>query len=212
MVRKTQFSAEDVVQAGFMVVRQQGIEQLTARNVARELGASTAPVYSNFQNMEELEREVFARAAEKLKLYASEPHTDNAFLNIGIGVLRYAWDCPRWYHAFTVRTDLSHGHFQGLTSHFLNQMTQDAELSTLHPQELGLLLHKMAIFTHGMAWDICLGHVPEEALEVGIRLMEEVGTVLSQDAISRPPRTEEEYTSLVPFCQPKTQKPESLGD
>jgi DNA-binding transcriptional regulator YbjK len=37
MVRKVQFSREDVVQAAFTVVRERGIDQLTARNVAGQL-------------------------------------------------------------------------------------------------------------------------------------------------------------------------------
>ncbi len=52
MVRKSVFSREEIIQAGFDLVDKQGLEQLTARNVAEEIGSSTAPVYSNFNNME----------------------------------------------------------------------------------------------------------------------------------------------------------------
>lgn len=212
MVRKIQFNRQDVIDAAFLVVRKKGIEHLTARSVAQELEASTAPVYSNFESMEELGKAVFAKAADKLREYAVRPHTENHFLNIGIGVLRYAWDCPLWYFAFSVRSDLAHEHLERLRAGFLDQMNGIPEMAPIHFREKELLLHKMAIFTHGMAWDICLGNVPQEDIEVGVRLMEEVGTVLVQDALTRPARTEEEYRTLAHFCHAAGRKPEPMGE
>ena len=206
MVRKIQFSQEDVIQAAFLVVKNRGIDQLTARNVAHELGSSTAPVYSNFANMEDLESAAFAKATEKLLEYATRPHTDNPFLNIGIGVLEFAWDCPLWYYAFSVKHSQGHDHFLRLSEKFLERMAEIPEMEPIRPPERAILLHKMAIFTHGLAWDICQGNFPHDGLPSGFQLMEEVGNILTKDALERPARSEEEYEKLAWICHP-TQPP-----
>ena len=54
MVRRNLYLREDVIAAALAVVREEGLPRLSARLVARRLGASTAPVYSNFPSMEAL--------------------------------------------------------------------------------------------------------------------------------------------------------------
>ena len=54
MARKTTFSREDVEQAAMEILEAEGAAAVTARRVADALGASTAPVYSNYASMEEL--------------------------------------------------------------------------------------------------------------------------------------------------------------
>ena len=99
MPPKIKFTKEDVIQAGFELVEQDCLECLTARNVGKKLGSSTAPVYSHFKSLTELEQNVVARARDLLLDYASRHYTDRVFLNMGTGIAIFAREHPKLYHA-----------------------------------------------------------------------------------------------------------------
>ncbi len=56
MSEKTNSAKEKIVKAGVEVVRQ-GLE-LSARNLAKQMGVSTQPIYSSFKSMQAIEEEV----------------------------------------------------------------------------------------------------------------------------------------------------------
>lgn len=65
MPRKFMFTREEIIAAALNLTRKGGVCALTARALGAELGASSRPVFGLFQNMEEVQREVY-RAADDL--------------------------------------------------------------------------------------------------------------------------------------------------
>jgi AcrR family transcriptional regulator len=59
MPPRQKFTKEDVLETAFSIVREQGIENLNARNIAQRLNSSTQPIFSFFENMAELKTSVF---------------------------------------------------------------------------------------------------------------------------------------------------------
>ncbi|MBK6732589.1 MAG: TetR family transcriptional regulator [bacterium] len=99
MVRRNLYHREDVVAAAVSVVRAEGFAQLSARRVADRLGASTAPVYSNFANMEELAQAVKLAIADLVVAETEVCRSGEPFLDMGIGVLAFARSHPELYAA-----------------------------------------------------------------------------------------------------------------
>ncbi len=64
MPPKARVTREKIVDAGFDIVRQDGWESLSVRNVAGRLGCSTQPVMYNFSTVEELLKAVLLRAQQ----------------------------------------------------------------------------------------------------------------------------------------------------
>ena len=99
MPPKTKITREMVVDAAFDLVRETGIENVTARTVARKLGCSTQPVMYCFKTIEELKRAVY----EKLDAYHAEylmdvrPPQDDMMLGIGLNYIRFAIKEPRLF-------------------------------------------------------------------------------------------------------------------
>ena len=58
MPPKAKFSKEEIVTTALAMVKQQGIEALTARSLAKELGSSARPIFTVFASMEEVQAEV----------------------------------------------------------------------------------------------------------------------------------------------------------
>ena len=67
MPPKPKFTREEIVAAALQVVRTRGLEALTTREIAAELGTSTRPIFTYFESMEQVRAEV-RKAAEKIYL------------------------------------------------------------------------------------------------------------------------------------------------
>ena len=104
--------------------------------------------------MEDLEAAVFQEAGLKFLEYARGEYTDNPFLNMGIGVLHFARECPHWYHAMSTHENVCQHSMQNVMDSLLEVLDQVDYLRELDPRERRLLLHKMGTFTHGLAWDL----------------------------------------------------------
>lgn len=190
MVRKAVFSRDDVVAAGLRVLAEQGLAALSARHVAEELGSSTAPVYSNFATMDELARAVKGAVADKVLDFTSRRFTDNAFLNIGLGVLEFVRQHPALYAAVFMQDGDQCEVGGWLMDSLSDRMAGLPELRDLPRGEQLLLLHQMGIFTHGLAVKICTGLVTGLNFEDLTLLLEDAGQAMTCHALSRPPRTE----------------------
>ncbi len=200
MVRKSVFSREDVVKAGFDLVDKLGLDQLTARNLAEEIGSSTAPVYSNFSNMDQLEEALVDEAVKRLMDTTRQDKSGNQFLNIGLGFLDFAWKHPRWYEAlFQGKTQQTDPGFK-IMEEILESMATMPVLADLHETERTIVLKKMAIFTHGMATEICTNQGAKHSPEEWNILLDEVGQTIMQDALQRKPRNAEELKILGSLC------------
>jgi len=209
MARKSEFSPEDIVQAGFSLVDKMGIDQLTARNLAEELGSSTAPVYSNFNNMEELEVALIEEAISRLLTRTKSGSSDDPFANIGFGVLDFAWQHPRWYEAlFLVKTPHTDPGIK-IMEELLKAMDSMDHFRELDITERTIVLKKMAIFTHGVATEICLRGGDENSREEWKILLNEVGNTIVDDAHQRAPRSAREFEILGSLCEcSRNQNPE----
>lgn len=201
MVRKTVFSREDVVKAGLAVMDTDGIENFSARRVAEELGASTAPVYSNFSNMDDLVVAVKMSAVELLLELTHEKPTENPFLNMGVGVLEFARSHPLLYGALFLQANDECLAGPGVMQELLERMAVLPDLEHLKPVERTILLRKMAIFSHGLATLICSGIPPETEWDDILQLLDEVGDAILADAVARSPRTDEDLARLGSFCE-----------
>jgi AcrR family transcriptional regulator len=212
MVRKTVFSSEDVVRAAVAVVERGSLADLTARRVADEMGASTAPVYSNFENMEALTAAVKSSIAEQLLECTRRRHTDDEFLNMGLGVLDFVRRRPGLYCAIFMNVAKDDAVAHQVMEDMLGRMAGLPQLTELPPVERIILLRKMAIFTHGLATQLCSGIADVHSWEELTLLLSEVGHAIVADAFQRGTRSDEETALLGNVCTGARELPPAAGD
>ena len=98
MARKTVFQKQDVIQGAINLVRKRGIDSCTARGVAISLGMSTQPIFSYFESMDELKREVYDYAKGLYQNYITDGLKQSIpFLGVGKQFIRFAIDEPEFY-------------------------------------------------------------------------------------------------------------------
>lgn len=92
MPRTAQITREKLVEAAMKLLENEGIEEVTARKVAKMAGCSTQPIFRLYKNMDELIAEVVARSADLFATYYSrfKKVDDTPFVNLGLAYISFA--------------------------------------------------------------------------------------------------------------------------
>ena len=77
MARKEQISKQMILDGAFELVREQGIEMLTARKLAERLNCSTQPIFRVYENMDALKRDLFFMGADMFSEYMKGKSSNN---------------------------------------------------------------------------------------------------------------------------------------
>lgn len=106
MAPKNKFTREEMVEAALRVVRAKGIDGLTAKTLADELGTSTQPVFTAFGSMDAVRREVYAAAVRVYDGYTNTGLKEKIpFFGVGMQYVRFAREEPELYRLlFLTRT------------------------------------------------------------------------------------------------------------
>lgn len=182
MPRKSTFTREDVVAAGLEAVERHGLVGLTARRVGERLGASTAPVYSNFASMDQLTAAVLEAACARLLACCRRAWTDDAFLNMGVGYLHFAAAEPALFTALYLAPHADFVVEERVVPQLLADLDDHPYLGSLPPAIKEELLFQAGIYSHGLATLICTGQWREPDLELAVGWLRSVGGLLVRAA------------------------------
>ena len=58
MPKPTIITQEVIIETAFEMVRKEGFAVLSARNIAKQIGCSTQPIYWSYKNMDDLKAEI----------------------------------------------------------------------------------------------------------------------------------------------------------
>ena len=98
MPPKVKFNSNEIVEAAVKITRTKGIDAVTAREVGATLGVSSRPLFTYFDTVEDLKREVYLYAKHLYKEYVENGlKSEIPFLGVGQQYLRFAKDEPNLY-------------------------------------------------------------------------------------------------------------------
>ncbi|PZD95250.1 hypothetical protein DNH61_11870 [Paenibacillus sambharensis] len=100
MPPKPKVTRELVLEAALELVREEGMNAVNARNVAKKLGTSTQPIFSHFPSMEELKEAicVYAEHLYNTAMLEAMKSGSNGFLAMGLAYIRFARTEKRLFH------------------------------------------------------------------------------------------------------------------
>ncbi len=92
MARKESITIEKILETAFEMVREEGVEAVTARKLAAKAGCSTQPIFRVYKNMEELEAELFEKAVDFFQEFYRGYEKTYAipFMNLGMAYIAFA--------------------------------------------------------------------------------------------------------------------------
>jgi hypothetical protein len=98
MPPKAKFTRDQVIQMGLNLVRESGMEALTARALGTRLGSSARPVFTVFQSMEEVQEEVKKSAKALYDEYVQKGLAQElAFKGVGTQYILFAIQEPKLF-------------------------------------------------------------------------------------------------------------------
>ncbi len=98
MPPKCKFTREEIIQAALDIARTEGISTITARSLGAKLGSSPKPIFSIFQNMEEVQTEVLKAAKALYAEYVQKGLAEvPAFKGVGTYYILFAIKEPKLF-------------------------------------------------------------------------------------------------------------------
>jgi len=186
MAPKTKFTKQDIVLAAFDIAKTDGIESITIRKVAERLGSSIAPIYVNFNDVQELLQQVVERAFHVARGMIMEQQSGQPFRDIGMASLRFAKEYPVLFRDLMMKDNPHMKNTPEQLDEVIGLMRQDPELAGFSDQELQSILLNMQVFQTGLcvmvANDLFTKNVDDEQM---MNMMDEAAEAFIRAAHAR---------------------------
>lgn len=100
MPPKAKFTRDEIIDEALNIVRAEGLGALTARSLGAKLGSSARPIFTLFQNMDEVQQEVVAAVKRLYAEYVNNGLCQTempAFKGVGMQYIRFALAEPKLF-------------------------------------------------------------------------------------------------------------------
>ena len=166
------FTKEEIVNAALQVVREKGTAALTTRQIAAVLGVSTRPIFTYFQNMQQVQEAVRQAAQALYHSYIKKGLEQvHPFIGLGEQYIRFATQEPELYRLLFL--PLAPGsenkameemeRTQNLVLEFLQQIYQlDEAAAKRFFRDVWLVAHSLA----ALLVTTCCPYSPEEIRQI----------------------------------------------
>ncbi len=169
---KVVYSNDLILKKSCELAEKIGIVNLNVRIIAKEIGCSVAPIYTAFDNYENLENEIINYYLNILLKYTSESATEDSFLNIGAGVLKFTFEYPKIFMDYFNLDILSNKN--SVDSDHMDIMEKSYLSEFFDKEQLRVLLEDMSIFTSGLCLTIVSSN-EKEPYEYYLNKIQKVG-------------------------------------
>ncbi len=155
MPPKARFSREQIIETALQIVREEGMERLTARTLGKRLGCSVCPIFTLFESMGEVQSEVTAAAKQVYDRYVRTGFKETpAFKGVGMQYIRFAGEEPKLFHLLFMSEACAESPARFLPmidEHYSDILRSVRETYGLGEEDAKALYVHMWIYTHGIA-------------------------------------------------------------
>ena len=170
MPPKNKFTRDQVIETAVQVVRKKGLDGLTAKTLAAELGTSTQPIFSYFDTMDAVKKEVYRAAITRYDRYSAKGLQDTIpFFGFGLQYIRFAREEPELYRLLFLNQS-SHNGFGAITAMKHSQETVrpfQMNLYHLSSEEADRYFRDLWLVVHSLATLIVTDDCPYSDEEIG---------------------------------------------
>lgn len=177
MARTAVLSKEQILESSFKLVNRVGLEKITVRLIAKELGTSTAPIYTQYKKMDEIKEDLTRYVDNQLMTHLQGDYTDDSFLNIGAGLLTFAYNNPKIFQTYYLTKGSLPSYMSKNYSMFIEYMKKNSFLALLEDKRLESLIDDMWVYTFGLATIIATSDKTDDLKEY-IKKIESTGEKL----------------------------------
>jgi len=160
MARKEVITKEMIRESAFMMLKERGISEITARKLAEYAQCSTQPIFRNYKNMDECIQDVFNDALSYFdKFYTDfEKNSYIPFVNLGLAYISFAEKEPNIFsYLFMQKNPYDMNLYtllNGRTGAIINEMNRARSEGVASPEQIFM---KMWMLIHGAACMVITG-------------------------------------------------------
>ena len=169
MAPKNKFTKEEMVAAALRVVREKGIDGLTAKTMADALGTSTQPVFTCFGSMDGVRQEVYAAALRAYKDYAGAGLREEIpFLGVGMQYIRFAREEPELYRLLFLTQGQEQESLAVRSMRHLQELVRPSlmDIYRITAEEADVYFRDMWLAAHSISTLIATGSCPYSDREI----------------------------------------------
>lgn len=155
MPTTVKITKEKILDAAFNIAREKGIENVSNRELAKRLNSSIRPIYYQFKNVEDLNKELYSKIEKYFYKFLMDNMTNDLppYKQVGINYIRFAKEEPNLFKLLFMSS------YNLLPKEFISKDTKDykelvelIKISTkLNDDDIANFHTNMWIFTHGIA-------------------------------------------------------------
>lgn len=156
MPPKAKFTRAEIITAALDIVKTDGFEALTSRALGTHLGSSARPIFTVFQNMEEVQQAVIESAKTLYKEYVHKGLTwEHPFKGVGTQYILFSIHEPKLFQLLFMTEQPSIPDLSGVLP-LIEESYEEILLSIQNDYGINELLakrlyHHLWIYTHGIA-------------------------------------------------------------
>ena len=155
MPTKIKISKDMILDAAFEIVRQDGMEKLSNRELANKLKCSIRPIYYQFENVEEMQKQLYMKIEQYFYKFLLNNIIEDIpqYKQVGINYIRFAKKEKKLFQAlFMTDIGLTPNVFVAKDGEDYKEIEKLIKISTnLKEEDIKNFHTKMWIFCHGIA-------------------------------------------------------------
>ena len=155
MPTKIKISKDMILEAAFEIVRKSGIEKLSNRELANKLKCSIRPIYYQFENVDEMQKELYQKIEKYFYNFLLEHMVEGIpkYKQVGINYIKFAKKEKKLFQTlFMSEVGLTPNAFVSKAGNDYKEIENLIRISTnLNDEDIKDFHTKMWIFCHGIA-------------------------------------------------------------
>jgi len=172
------------------LVREQGIENLNARNIAKMLNSSTQPVFSYYENMADLKTDLLALVSSYHSgIFKKIEDDEDMMLNVGMAYVDFALEEPNLFRMLFMSDGFSGRKltelFEEHPDDFFKDCPQNIEQAIakkydMDSPETNRIFYDIWLYAHGIASMLVANQMPTPRIEIEAMIRNMYNLLLTQ--------------------------------
>lgn len=163
MPTKIRISKDMILDAAFKIVRQDGMEKLSNRELANKLKCSIRPIYYQFENVEAMQKELYMKIEQYFYKFILDNMVEGIpkYKQVGINYIKFAQKEKKLFQTlFMTDTGLTPDAFVAKDGKDYKEIEKLIKISAdLKEEDIKDFHTKMWIFCHGIATLVANGTI-----------------------------------------------------
>ena len=155
MSKEVKITKDMILEAAFDIVREKGLEEVSNKSIAKRLECSIRPIYYQFNNSDELKKELYNKIEKYFYKYIMDNMIDNIpyYRQVGINYIKFAREEKNFFKIlFMSKSDYLPEGFVSKSEDDFKEISKLIKMSTkLNDDDIKSFHIKMWMFTHGIA-------------------------------------------------------------